>query len=69
MKKQIQIRIFPDGTISSETINIKGSTCTKYKEQLEAMLLARTVDTRLKPEYYEQAEEYTYDEQKVGVNN
>lgn len=26
MKKQIQIRIFPDGTISSETINIKGST-------------------------------------------
>lgn len=53
MQKQIQIRIFPDGTISSETFNIKGKECLKYMKVIEEMLAARIIDSAFTPEYYE----------------
>lgn len=56
MKKQIQIRIFPDGHVESETHNIKGKSCLKYIAILEKLLEARTVDSEFTSEYYEQEE-------------
>ncbi|MGN0193782.1 MAG: DUF2997 domain-containing protein [Pseudoramibacter sp.] len=53
MKKQIQVRIFPDGRIEAETKNIKGNTCLKYIKPLEEMLQAKTVDSHFTDEYYE----------------
>jgi hypothetical protein len=53
MKKQIQVRIFPDGRIEAETKNIKGSTCLKYIKPLEELLQAKTVDSHFTEDYYE----------------
>lgn len=54
--KQIQIRIYPDGSIQTETKNIKGKKCLKYVTPIEALLDARTVDSEFTSEYYETEE-------------
>lgn len=69
MKKQIQIRIFPDGTINSETFNIKGKACDKYKQILENLLEARTVELQHTGEYYEQEEVEYVEQQEVRTEN
>lgn len=51
--KQIQIRIYPDGTVRAETKNIKGKKCLKYIAPIETLLRARTVDSNFTSEYYE----------------
>ena len=53
MAKQIQIRIRPDGTIESETFQIKGKECLKYIQKVENMLDAKVVDSDFKPDYYD----------------
>jgi len=53
MKKQLQIRINPDGMIEAKTLGIKGEKCTEYKEVLEHMLEARTVSYEYTEEYYQ----------------
>lgn len=54
MKKQIEIRICPDGTIDTVTRNIKGKACLKYIAVLEQLLEAQTVDSEFTSEYYEE---------------
>lgn len=53
MGKQIQIRIYPDGKIESQTVNIKGKTCLKCIKLLESLLDAKVVDSEFTSEYYE----------------
>lgn len=53
MGKQIRIRIYPDGRIESQTVNIKGKTCLKYIKPLESLLDAKVVDSEFTSEYYE----------------
>lgn len=72
MQKQIKIRIFPDGTISSQTVKIKGKSCTKYAEILETLLDAKIINTKYTSEYYEQNVEEYYqnnDEVELRSNN
>ena len=52
MGKQIKIRIYPDGKIESQTVNIKGKSCLKYIQPLES-LLEKIVDSEFTHEYYE----------------
>ncbi len=52
-RKQIQIRIYNDGTIKSHTKNIKGKTCLKYMKIIEEMCAARAIDSEFTTEYYE----------------
>lgn len=52
MKKQIQVRIYPDGKIEAKTIGVYGKQCTKYIPLLEQVLNARTVENVLTDEYY-----------------
>ena len=54
MKKQLQIRIYPDGKIDAETLGIKGETCIDYMSVLEEILQARIVDSSYTEEYYQQ---------------
>lgn len=54
MKKQIEIRIHPDGKIDTVTRNIKGKACLKYVAALEQLLEAQTVDSEFTSEYYEE---------------
>lgn len=53
MGKQIKIRIYPDGKIESQTVNIKGKSCLKYIQPLESLLEAKIVDSEFTSEYYE----------------
>ena len=52
MKKQIEIRIFPDGKVEANTLGFTGKSCADYKPILEQMLNARTTDVKYKDEYY-----------------
>jgi len=52
-KKQIKVRVFPDGRIEAETVGVKGQACTDYIEILERLLDAETVDSSYTAEYYE----------------
>ncbi|MCR4636663.1 MAG: DUF2997 domain-containing protein [Butyrivibrio sp.] len=52
-QKQIQIRIFSDGTIKSHTKNIKGKSCLKYMNMIEELCNAKAIDSEFTTEYYE----------------
>lgn len=56
MKKQIKIRIYPNGKIESVTKNIKGKACLEYLKPLEKLLEARVIDSEFTSEFYEQEE-------------
>lgn len=68
MDKQIKIRIYPNGEIVSNTVNIKGSTCTKYAKALEQITQAKVIDSELTSEYYEtEAQVIDYEIEKVRI--
>ena len=51
MKKQLQVRIYPDGKIDAKTLGLKGESCTGYIKILETLLQARTVESSYTEEY------------------
>ena len=53
MTKQIKIRIYPDGRIESETVNIKGKSCLSYIKEIEQLTNAKTYHSEFKAEYYQ----------------
>ena len=53
MGKQLQIRIYPDGHIEGETLNIKGKQCEKYLDVIAHLTEARIVDSEYTREFYE----------------
>lgn len=67
MGKQIKIRIYPDGKIESQTVNIKGKSCLKYIQSLESLLDAKVIDSKFTIEYYEIMDNNTIEE-KVELN-
>lgn len=67
MGKQIKIRIYPDGKIESQTVNIKGKSCLKYIQSLESLLDAKVIDSEFTSEYYEIMDNNTIEE-KVELN-
>ena len=54
MEKKIQIRIMPDGTVESKTVNIKGKQCTKYAKIISDLTVSRIIDQQYTEEYYEE---------------
>lgn len=57
MKKQMVVRIFPDGKTEAKTIGIKGKQCTAYIKKLEELLNAQTVESEFTKEYYQSQEQ------------
>lgn len=51
--KNIRIRIFKDGTITSETVGYKGDACLKCVEIIQDIVEGRIVDSSFTEEYYE----------------
>ena len=56
MEKKIQIRILPDGTVESKTLNIKGKVCTKYAKVISDLTDSRIIGQHYTEEYYEEEE-------------
>jgi len=52
MKKQIEVRIYPDGKVEANTQGITGKSCAGYRPLLEKLLEAKTTRLQYTDEYY-----------------
>jgi len=68
VKKQLQIRIHPDGSIDAQTLGVKGAKCASYIDTLEALLEAKTVVSSYTEEY-NQSEAYGALDESVQLEN
>ena len=55
-KKQLKIKLLPNGEIQMETVGVKGKKCLDYVEMLKILADAKVEKQEFKPEYYEQEE-------------
>lgn len=51
-KKQINLKILPNGEIKAEIAGFQGTECLDYISVLERLLDAETIDSKRTPEYY-----------------
>lgn len=68
MKKQLEIRIYPDGKIESKTLGILGKKCTDYIAVLEDMTDARTTESSYTDDYYRTEEETVINTEIKNIN-
>ena len=61
-KKQMKIKLLPNGEIQMETIGVKGKKCLDCIEVLKKLVDAKITDTQLTQEYYETETEITSSE-------
>lgn len=69
MKKQIIIKVYPNGKIESETVGIKGKNCFGYIKDIEQLTGATVMDSHFTEEYYQRDttnNTYNEAEQKRG---
>jgi hypothetical protein len=52
MRRKIQIKIRPDGTIEAKSLGFTGKKCLELIPLLEKLTASRTVDSDYKEEYY-----------------
>ena len=52
-RKQMLVRLYPDGRIDAETKGVKGQSCLKFMALLEQMMQASVVDSEFTKEFYE----------------
>ena len=52
-RKQMLVRLYPDGRIEAETKGVKGQSCLQYMALLEQMMQARVTDSEFTKEFYE----------------
>lgn len=55
-KKQLKIKLLPDGKIQMQTVGVKGKKCLDYVKFMELLADAKVTKQELTPEYYEQEE-------------
>ena len=55
-KKQLKIKLLPNGEIQMETIGIKGKKCLDYVELLKILADVKIEKQEFTSEYYEQEE-------------
>ena len=56
-KKQMQIKILPNGEIQMQTIGVKGKKCLNYIELLKLLADVKIEKQELTSEYYEEDNE------------
>lgn len=59
-KQQIKIRIYPDGRIESETVNIKGKECLKHIKGIEQLTDSKVIKSEFTEEYYPSSLDTTF---------
>ncbi len=53
-KKQLKIKLLPNGEIQMQTVGVKGKKCLDYVELLKLLADVRVEKQELTDEYYEQ---------------
>lgn len=66
-KKQLKIKLLPDGKIQMQTVGVKGKKCLDYVKFMELLADAKVTKQELTPEYYEQ-EEVEYIDNKNNIS-
>lgn len=56
-KKQLKIKLMPNGEIQMETIGIKGQKCLEYIPLMEHIADIKITEQKFTEEYYEQEED------------
>ncbi len=65
-KKQLKIKLLPNGEIQMETVGVKGKKCLDYVEMIKLFTDSKITKQELTNEYYEQEEEeYNYISQNL----
>ncbi len=59
-KKQLKIKLLPNGEIKMETVGIKGKKCLDYVKFMELLADAKVEKQEFTKEYYEQDDTQTY---------
>ncbi len=59
-KKQLKIKLLPNGEIKMETVGIKGKKCLDCVKLMEILADAKVEKQELTKEYYEQEDTQTY---------
>ena len=65
-KKQLKIKLLPNGEIQMETVGIKGKKCLDYVKFIEQLTDGKVYKQELTKEYYEQEEVYQDDVQNIS---
>lgn len=55
-KKQLKIKLLPNGEIQMQTVGVKGKKCLDYVEMLKLLADARIEKQEFTSEYYEEDE-------------
>ncbi len=66
VKKQLKIKLLPNGEIQMQTVGVKGKKCLDYVEMLKILADARIEKQELTNEYYEE-EEVTYNNEVQDI--
>lgn len=53
-RRQIQVRLHPDGSITGETIGMKGASCLSAIALMEALVDATVTDSAFTKDFYDQ---------------
>ena len=56
-KKQLKIKLLPNGEIQMETVGVKGKKCLDYVELFKILADAKIQKQELTKEYYEEEQE------------
>jgi hypothetical protein len=59
-KKQLKIKLLPNGEIQMETVGIKGKKCLDYVQFLELLADVKIQKQEFTDEYYENEENVVY---------
>lgn len=68
MKKQLKIKLLPNGEIQMETLGIKGKKCVEYIPLLEKLADVKIIKQDFTQEYYEQEDAEFYEEESQDFN-
>lgn len=60
-KKQLKIKLLPNGEVQMETLGIKGKKCLDYVKLLQVLADVKIVNSEYTDEYYELENEYNDD--------
>lgn len=66
-KKQLKIKLLPNGEIQMQTVGVKGKKCLGYVEMLKLLADVRIEKQELTSEYYEQ-EEFEYNQNVEDIS-
>lgn len=67
-KKQLKIKLLPNGEIQMETVGIKGKKCLEYITLLEKLADVKITKKEYTDEYYEQEEIINNEEYEIQTD-